>query len=77
MARFSPFDIQARPNRLLGQALSAVLFIACLLLYVHASRVRHQENAEDRIVPNVQQLKAGVHASVLEPAEEDDYIAPD
>ena len=77
MARFSPFDIQARPNRLLGQALSVVLFIVCLGLYMHASRVRHQENAEDRIVPNAQQLRAGIHASVLEPTEEDDYIAPE
>jgi len=77
MARFSPFDIQARPNRLLGQALSAVLFLVCLGLYVHTSQVRHRENAEDRIVPNAQQLRAGIHSSVLEPAEEDDYIAPE
>ena len=77
MAAFSPFDIQARPNRLLGQALSFVLFLVCLGLYVHTSQVRHRENAEDRIVPNAQQLRAGVHASVLEPAEEDDYVAPE
>ncbi len=77
MARFSPFDIQARPNRLLGQLLSVVLFVVCLGLYVHTSQVRHRENAEDRIVPNAQQLRAGVHASVLEPAEEDDYVAPE
>ncbi len=77
MATFSPFDIQARPNRVLGQALSFLLFLVCLALYVHTSQVRHRENAEDRIVPNAQQLKTGIHASVFEPAEEDDYIAPD
>lgn len=77
MATFAPFDIQARPNRVLGQALSFVLFLVCLALYVHTSRVRHRENAEDRIVPNAQQLQAGIHASVLEPAEEDDYVAPE
>ena len=77
MAAFSPFDVQARPNRLLGQMLSFALFVVCALLYVHTSTVRHRQNAEDRIVPNAQQLRAGLHASVLEPAEEDDYVAPE
>ncbi len=77
MASYSPFDIQARPNRLIAQALSFVFFLVCLALYIHTSKVRHIENPEDRIVPNAQQLKAGIHASVLEPAEEDDYIAAD
>ncbi|ADW69356.1 ABC transporter permease [Granulicella tundricola] len=77
MSSFAPFDIQARPNRLVAQALSFVFFLVCLGLYVHTSKVRHADNPEDRIVPNAQQLRAGIHASVLEPAEEDDYIAPD
>jgi NitT/TauT family transport system permease protein len=77
MNSFAPFDIQARPNRLVAQALSFVFFLVCLGLYVHTSKARHQENPEDRIVPNAQQLQAGIHASVLEPAEEDDYIAPE
>jgi NitT/TauT family transport system permease protein len=73
----SPFDIQARPNRYVAQALSFVFFLVCLALYVHTSKVRHAENPEDRITPNAAQLKAGIHASVLEPAEEDDYVAAD
>jgi NitT/TauT family transport system permease protein len=77
MSAFSPFDIQARPNRSVAQALSFVFFLVCLALYVHASKVRHAENPEDRITPNAAQLKAGIHASVLEPAEEDDYVAAD
>jgi NitT/TauT family transport system permease protein len=77
MSSLGAFDIQARPNRAVAQALSYVFFLVCLGLYIHTSRVRHVENPEDRIVPNAQQLKAGVHASVLEPAEEDDYVAPD
>ena len=77
MSAFGLFDVQARPNRVLAQALSFVVFLVCLGLYVHTSQTRHKENPEDRIVPNAAQLKAGVHASVLEPAEEDDYIAPD
>jgi NitT/TauT family transport system permease protein len=77
MATFSPFDIQARPNRILAQMLSFVLFAVCVALYVQTSVKRHQENSEDRVVPNARQLMQGIHSSVLEPAEESDYIAPD
>jgi NitT/TauT family transport system permease protein len=77
MVNLSPFDVQARPNRLLAQAASCLLFIICIGLYMQTSIRRHQENAEDRVVPNATQLMAGIHASVLEPAEEDDYIAAD
>ncbi len=75
MAGFSPFDIQARPNRLLMQALSCVLFALCLAGYWHTSVKRHAENADDRVVPTMHQLIGGVRASVLEPAEEDDFLA--
>jgi NitT/TauT family transport system permease protein len=73
----SPFDIQARPNRLFAQALSCLLFVLCIGLYIQTSAKRHHENSEDRVVPNIHQLMGGIHASVLEPAEEDDYLAPD
>ncbi|QMV18376.1 ABC transporter permease subunit [Granulicella sp. 5B5] len=77
MTNLSPFDIQARPNRLLMQALSALVFIVCIGLYTHTSIVRHRDNPEDRIVPSGAQLMAGIKSSVLEPAEESDYIPPD
>jgi NitT/TauT family transport system permease protein len=70
----SPFDIQARPNRLLMQALSCVVFVVCIGMYMQTSVSRHRENAEDRIVPSGAQLAAGIRSAVLEPAEEDDYI---
>jgi NitT/TauT family transport system permease protein len=74
MANLSPFDIQARPNRLLSQAFSCLLFVVCIGLYMNTSLARHRENPEDRVVPNATQLIAGIKTSVLEPAEEDDYI---
>jgi NitT/TauT family transport system permease protein len=77
MTSTSPFDIQARPNRLFTQVLSCVLFILCIGMYAHTSISRHRENSEDRVVPNARQLAAGIHASVLEPAEEDDYVPAD
>ena len=77
MTNLSPFDIQARPNRLFMQALSALVFIVCIGLYTHTSIARHRDNPEDRIVPSGAQLLAGIKSSVLEPAEESDYIPPD
>jgi NitT/TauT family transport system permease protein len=74
LAKLSPFDIQARPNRLIAQTLSCLLFAICIGLYMHTSATRHRENAEDRVVPSGAQLLAGIRSSVLEPAEEDDYI---
>ncbi len=73
----APFDIQARPGHRWSQLLSCVLFLICLGLYAHTTNSRHRENSEDRVVPNAHQLAAGIHASVLEPAEEDDYVAPE
>ena len=77
MTNLSPFDIQARPNRLMAQALSCLLFVVCIGLYMHTSIARHRDNPEDRVVPSGHQLIAGIRSAVLEPAEEDDYIAPD
>jgi NitT/TauT family transport system permease protein len=77
MANLSPFDIQARPNRLLMQAASCLLFVVCIGLYMQTSIRRHHDNPEDRVVPSVAQLEAGIHSSVFEPAEEDDYIPAD
>jgi NitT/TauT family transport system permease protein len=74
MTSASPFDIQARPSRAIAQLLSCVIFLVCIGLYAHTSVSRHRENSEDRVVPNAHQLAAGIHASVLEPAEEDDYV---
>ena len=77
IAKLSPFDIQARPNRLVAQALSCLLFAICIGFYMHTSTLRHRDNPEDRVVPSGAQLIAGIRSSVLEPAEEDDYIPPD
>jgi NitT/TauT family transport system permease protein len=74
MANSFPFDIQAKPNRLLTNSLSCLLFLVCIGLYMQTSVSRHRENIEDRVVPNAQQLVQGIHSSVFEPAEEDDYV---
>ena len=77
--RFHPTDlagIQVRPSRLWTQSLSWILFLVGIALYAQLSIARHKENPDDRVVPSAQQLIAGVKASVLEPAEEDDPLDP-
>jgi NitT/TauT family transport system permease protein len=74
MARLGVFEIQARPHRAVTESLSIALFVLCAALYLHTAVVRHHDNPEDRVVPTVHQLYAGVRSAVLEPAEEDDYI---
>ena len=59
------------------QAASCLLFVVCIGLYMQTSIRRHHDNPEDRVVPSVAQLEAGIHSSVFEPAEEDDYIPAD
>jgi NitT/TauT family transport system permease protein len=77
MATSFPFDIQAKPNRLLANSLSCLLFLVCIGLYMQTSISRHRENIEDRVVPSAGQLVRGIHSSVFEPAEEDDYVPAD
>jgi NitT/TauT family transport system permease protein len=68
--------IQVQPTRMWSSALSWVLFLLGIALYVHFSVTRHRENPEDRVVPSGTQLIQGLKASMLEPAEEDDPLDP-
>lgn len=69
-------DIQARPKKVSIQALSWILFLVGIALYLHTAKVRHRENSEDRVVPSAAQLLQGIKTSALEPAEEDDALDP-
>ncbi|MFL6464412.1 MAG: ABC transporter permease [Bryobacteraceae bacterium] len=64
--------IFAVPNRHLFWIFSWTLFALGVLLYLRTAHTRHLENAEDRIVPTIQQLSAGFIHAALTPAEEDD-----
>ena len=59
----------------MAQALSCVLFVVCIGLYMHTSVARHKDNPEDRVVPSGHQLVAGIRSAVLEPAEEEATVA--
>lgn len=76
---FRPADlvgIQVRPARIWATCLSWVLFALGIAIYAQFSIARHKDNPEDRVVPSFTQLKEGLKASVLEPAEEDDPLDP-
>ncbi len=62
----------ALPDRRAGWVLSWLLFAVGISLYLRTAHTRHSENAEDRIVPTVQQLAHGFVHSAMTPAEEDD-----
>jgi len=61
------FRIDARPGRLTTWLLSWVLFAAGIGLYFNASRIRHVENPEDKVAPDLSQLKQGFMSAVLNP----------
>ncbi len=66
--------VQARPHGGAVQLLSWLLFFGAVALYMHFSAARHRDNPEDRIAPSAHQLMQGIHASVLQPAEEDEAL---
>ncbi len=70
------FRIDARPGRLTTWLLSWVLFAAGIALYFNASRIRHVENPEDKVAPNLSQLTQGFMSAVLNP-DGDQEVSPE
>jgi NitT/TauT family transport system permease protein len=66
------FRMDARPNRSTAFALSWFLFVAGIALYFNTSRARHLENPEDRVIPNLAQLRQGLSDAALRPDGDDD-----
>jgi len=70
------FRIDARPGRLTTWLLSWVLFAAGIGLYFNASRIRHVENPEDKVAPDLSQLKQGFLSAALNP-DGDEEVNPE
>lgn len=64
--------IYRKPNRTLTVVLSWFLFVLGIGLYVYSSQKRHQENAEDRIVPTLSQMARGTYGAAFQPADDDE-----
>jgi NitT/TauT family transport system permease protein len=65
------FRLDAKPNRITAVVLSWFLFVAGVGLYFYTSQKRHIENPEDKVVPNLQQLKQGATDAFLKPDSEE------
>ncbi len=52
--------IYARPNKRLRIILALLPFLALLAIYMLASEVRHRENANDKLLPNMSQMSDAV-----------------
>lgn len=65
------FRLDAKPNRLAAMVLSWFLFVAGVGLYFYTSQKRHVENPEDKVVPNLSQLRQGAADAFLKPDSEE------
>ena len=64
--------IHASPSRTTAWTLSWFLFAAGVLGYFYIAQQRHQENADDRVMPTAAQMIHAFEDAVLKPAEEDE-----
>lgn len=72
----SVFEIHAQPGRATVWALSWFLFTAGIVAYFWASRSRHLDNPDDRVMPTLVQMGHGFADAAMKPAD-DDEVAPD
>jgi NitT/TauT family transport system permease protein len=71
----SALSISARPNRLTSWALSWFLFAAGICLYLYTAQKRHKENPDDRVVPTIAQLGAGIYQAAMSPDADEEPSA--
>jgi NitT/TauT family transport system permease protein len=72
----SLLNISARPSRLTCWILSWLLFATGISLYFYTAQRRHKENPDDRVVPTLAQLAAGVYQASMNP-DGDEEQQPD
>jgi NitT/TauT family transport system permease protein len=71
----SVLSISARPSRLTCWALSWFLFAAGICLYFYTAQKRHKENPDDRVVPTIAQLGAGIYQAAMNPDADEEPSA--
>jgi len=60
------WGLAARPPVPLRIALSAVLFLAVIALYITAAHIRHAENPRDKILPTISEMGDAVYRMAFE-----------
>ena len=69
--------VHAKPSRAWTVLLSGCLFAVGIGMYFQTARVRHRENAEDRVMPTLSQMVRGISNAALKPAEDSDQTVPE
>ena len=64
--------VHAKPSRTATVLLSWFMFVLGIGLYVNAAQKRHQENAEDRVVPTIPHMLHSTYDAAFKPAEDDE-----
>ncbi|HUJ23267.1 MAG TPA: ABC transporter permease subunit [Bryobacteraceae bacterium] len=63
----SLLSISAKPSRVTSWTLSWLLFVTGIGLYFYTAQRRHRENPDDRVVPTLTQLAAGIYQAAMSP----------
>ena len=71
----SVLSISAKPSSLTCWALSWFLFAAGICLYFYTAQKRHKENPDDRVVPTIAQLGAGIYQATMNPDADEEPSA--
>jgi len=71
----SLLSISARPNRVTCWVLSWFLFAAGICLYFYTAQKRHKENPDDRVVPTIAQIGAGIYQAAMNPDADEEPTA--
>ena len=71
----SVLSISAKPNRISTWMLTWFLFAAGICLYFYTAQRRHKENPDDRVVPTLAQLGAGVYQAAMNPDADEEPAA--
>ena len=71
----SLLSINVKPSRAACWVLSWLLFAAGIGLYFYAAQRRHKENPDDRVVPTLAQLAAGIYQASMSPDTDEESSA--
>jgi NitT/TauT family transport system permease protein len=63
----SLLSINVKPGRTACWTLSWLLFATGIVLYFYTAQKRHKENPDDRVVPTLAQLAAGIYQAAMSP----------
>jgi NitT/TauT family transport system permease protein len=71
----SLLSISARPSRITCWVFSWLLFAVGISLYFYTAQKRHKENPDDRVVPTMAQLGAGIYQAAMSPDADEEQAA--